>query len=84
MDGLGMVSREAALRNGLTIFPGFEDSLEVRLAINNPELSGQALNEVVDLPLHERAERNVRSRSTATERKRFLLKYAHNNVGMAA
>jgi hypothetical protein len=35
----------------------------VRLAINNPELSGQALHDVVDLPLHERAERNVRSRS---------------------
>ena len=58
MDGLGMVSRDA-----LTIFPGFEDALEVRLAVNNPELSGQALQDVVDLPLHERAERNVRSRS---------------------
>jgi DNA-binding transcriptional LysR family regulator len=63
MDGLGMVSREAALRNGLTIFPGFEDSLEVRLAVNNSELSGQALNDVVALSLHERSERDVRSRS---------------------
>jgi len=63
MDGLGMVSREAAQKNGLTIFPGFEDFLEVRLVINNPELSGQALSDVVDLPLHERAERNVRSRA---------------------
>jgi len=63
MDAVGMVSREAAQKNGLTIFPGFEDFLEVRLAVNNPELSHQALNDVVDLPLHERAERNVRSRS---------------------
>jgi hypothetical protein len=62
MDGIGMVSRDAAQRNGLTIFPGFEDFLEVRLAVNNPELSGQALSDVVDLRLHERAERNVRSR----------------------
>jgi len=62
MDAVGMVSREAAQKNGLTIFPGFEDFLEVRLAVNNPDLSGQALNDVVDLPLHERAERNVRSR----------------------
>jgi hypothetical protein len=62
MDAVGMVSREAAQKNGLTIFPGFEDFLEVRLAVNNPELSHQALNDVVDLPLHERAERNVRSR----------------------
>lgn len=62
MDGLGMVSREAAQRNGLTIFPGFEDFLEVRLAVNNPDLSGQALSDIVDLRLHERAERNVRSR----------------------
>jgi DNA-binding transcriptional LysR family regulator len=63
MDGLGMVSRDAAQRNGLTIFPGFEDALEVRLAVNNPELSGQALHDVVDLALHERTERNIRSRS---------------------
>ncbi|WP_248804329.1 LysR family transcriptional regulator [Pseudomonas sp. MWU13-2100] len=63
MDGLGMVSREAAERNGLSIFPGFEDHLEVRLAVNNPELSDQALSAVVDLRLHERAEQPVRSLS---------------------
>ncbi|MEB0047803.1 MULTISPECIES: LysR family transcriptional regulator [unclassified Pseudomonas] len=62
MDGLGMVSREAALRNGLSIFPDFEDFLEVRLAINNPELSGQALSDVLDLSLHERPKRDVRRR----------------------
>jgi len=63
MDGLGMVSREAAQRNGLSIFPGFEDLLEVRLAVNNPELSDQALSKVIDLRLPERAEHPVRSRS---------------------
>ncbi|MGA8138120.1 MAG: LysR family transcriptional regulator [Pseudomonas gingeri] len=63
MDGLGMVSREAALRNGLSIFPDFEDFLEVRLVVNNPELSSQALNDVVALGLHERVAHPVRSRS---------------------
>lgn len=63
MDGLGLVSREAALRNGLAIYPDFEDYLEVRLAVNNPELSAQALHDVVDLSLHERAERDVRRRA---------------------
>ena len=72
MDGLGMVSREAAEKNGLTIFPGFEDFLEVRLVINNPELSGQALSDVVDLPLHERAERNVRSRTYSHAEKQIF------------
>jgi len=72
MDGLGMVSREAAEKNGLTIFPGFEDFLEVRLVINNPELSGQALSDVVDLPLHERAERNVRSRAYSHAEKQIF------------
>ena len=72
MDGLGMVSREAAQKNGLTIFPGFEDFLEVRLVINNPELSGQALSDVVDLPLHERAERNVRSRAYSHAEKQIF------------
>ncbi|WP_338523602.1 LysR family transcriptional regulator [Pseudomonas batumici] len=72
MDGLGMVSREAAQRNGLTIFPGFEDFLEVRLVVNNPELSSQALSDVVDLGPHERTEHNVRSRSNRhTEKEAF-------------
>ncbi len=63
MDGLGMVSREAARHHGLSIFPGFEDLLEVRLVVGNPELSDQALSEVVDLRLQERAGHTVRSRS---------------------
>ncbi|WP_339481444.1 MULTISPECIES: LysR family transcriptional regulator [unclassified Pseudomonas] len=63
LDGLGLVSREAALRNGLAIFPDFEDFLDVRLAVNNPELSGQALHDVVDLTLQERTERDVRRRA---------------------
>ena len=62
LDGLGLVSRDAALRNGLAIFPDFEDFLEVRLAVNNPELSDQALHDVVDLTLQERAERDIRRR----------------------
>ncbi|MBA1381437.1 LysR family transcriptional regulator [Pseudomonas brassicacearum] len=63
LDGLGLVSRDAALRNGLAIFPDFEDFLEVRLAVNNPELSDQALHDVVDLTLQERAERDIRRRA---------------------
>jgi len=63
LDGLGLVSRDAALRNGLAIFPDFEDFLEVRLAINNPELSDQALQDVVDLTLQERTERDIRRRA---------------------
>lgn len=62
LDGIGLVSREAAQRSGLTICPDFEDLLEIRLAVNNPELSGHTLKQVVDLSLHERPERNVRSR----------------------
>ena len=62
LDGLGLVSRDAALRNGLAIFQDFEDFLEVRLAVNNPELSDQALHDVVDLTLQERAERDIRRR----------------------
>lgn len=63
LDGLGLVSRDAALRNGLAIFPDFEDFLEVRLAVNNPELSDQALHDVVDLTLQERTERDIRRRA---------------------
>ncbi|WP_434559236.1 LysR family transcriptional regulator [Pseudomonas sp. Z5-35] len=63
LDGLGLVSRDAAMRNGLAIFPDFEDFLEVRLAVNNPELSDQALHDVVDLALQERTERDVRRRA---------------------
>ncbi|MBC3375601.1 LysR family transcriptional regulator [Pseudomonas sp. SWRI92] len=63
LDGLGLVSRDAAMRNGLAIFPDFEDFLEVRLAVNNPELSDQALHDVVDLTLQERTERDVRRRA---------------------
>ncbi|MBC3365127.1 LysR family transcriptional regulator [Pseudomonas sp. SWRI154] len=63
LDGLGLVSRDAAMRNGLAIFPDFEDFLEVHLAVNNPELSDQALHDVVDLTLQERTERDVRRRA---------------------
>jgi DNA-binding transcriptional LysR family regulator len=63
LDGLGLVSRDAALRNGLAIFPDFEDFLEVRLAVNNPELSEQALHDVMDLTLQERTERDIRRRA---------------------
>ncbi|WP_434602522.1 LysR family transcriptional regulator [Pseudomonas sp. Z4-7] len=63
LDGLGLVSRDAARRNGLAIFPDFEDFLEVRLAVNNPELSDQALHDVVDLTLQERTERDIRRRA---------------------
>ncbi|WP_434673316.1 LysR family transcriptional regulator [Pseudomonas sp. R1-15] len=63
LDGLGLVSRDAALRNGLAIFPDFEDFLEVRLAVNNPELSDQALHDVVNLTLQERTERDIRRRA---------------------
>lgn len=83
-EGPGMVSREAAQRNGLTIYPGFKDFLEVRLAANNPDLSSQALSDMVDLRSHERVEHNVRSCSNRHTEKEFLLKYAHNNVGIAA
>ena len=63
LDGLGLVSRDAAMRNGLAIFPDFEDFLEVRLAVNNPELSDQALHDVVDMTLQERTERDIRRRA---------------------
>ncbi|WP_434675742.1 LysR family transcriptional regulator [Pseudomonas sp. R4-84] len=63
LDGLGLVSRDAAMRNGLAIFPDFEDFLEVRLAVNNPELCDQALHDVVDLTLQERTERDIRRRA---------------------
>ncbi|MBI6621308.1 LysR family transcriptional regulator [Pseudomonas corrugata] len=63
LDGLGLVSRDAAMRDGLAIFPDFEDFLEVRLAVNNPELSDQALHDVVDMTLQERTERDIRRRA---------------------
>ncbi|WP_260962811.1 LysR family transcriptional regulator [Pseudomonas citri] len=63
LDGLGLVSREAALRNGLAVLPDFEDFLEVRLEVNNPLLSGQPLHDVVDLRLQERTEHDIRHRA---------------------
>ncbi|TWI56534.1 DNA-binding transcriptional LysR family regulator [Pseudomonas duriflava] len=60
LDGIGFVSRETARTEGLSILPGFEDTLEVRLAVNNIDLSCQALDTLVSTPLQHRPQRNVR------------------------
>ncbi|MBX8492200.1 LysR family transcriptional regulator [Pseudomonas lijiangensis] len=59
LDGIGLVSRSVAEHSGLTIVPGFEDSLEVHLVVNNSSLSCQALNYVVHTALQDSADSNV-------------------------
>lgn len=62
LDGVGVVSRAAACKHGLSIVPGFEDSLPVRLVVNNVDLPIRALEQLTR-PLQHSPQRNIRQQA---------------------